>query len=297
MNEPITTTLLWVGLGLLAALANTGSPLVQEKFKGDAFSVAIWVKIGAVVLTLPFVIYFGLPTEPKFYLFAAISGVIWAISDVIYFRAVADVGAGVVSRLIPSAVLFSFLIWFLINPDLLSKYIDNPIQGGGILLVICCATFFAMNLKSCPISMRGFQLVWFVILAASIGPLVEKISLGDTPKPQMPFAFVFVQALMMIGMWGIYATIKKPIDRSVFMLKSSWKTGLLISLFTTTALCLRFTALQYVEHPALLSVLLFTDAFWIILYYRLTKRQDNSKIWAGLGLVGCAASLVLIKSF
>lgn len=297
MNEPLTTTLLWVVLGLLAAMVNTGSPLVQEKFKGDPFAVSVWVKVGAVFLTIPFVIYYGLPTEPKFYLFAAMSGAIWAISDVIYFRAVADVGAGVVSRLVPSAVLFSFLIWFLINPDLFDKYLDSPWQGGGILLVICLATFFAMNLKSCPVSMRGFQLVWFVILAASIAPLIEKISLGDTPKPQMPFAFVFVQALIMIGFWGIYAAIRKPISRATFVLKSSWRTGLLISFFTTTALCLRFTALQYVEHPALLSVLLFTDALWIILYYRLTKREDNSKIWAGLGLVGCAASLVLIKSF
>lgn len=288
---------LWIILGLLAALANTGSPLVQEKFKGNAFSVAIWVKIGAVLLTLPFVIYFGLPKNPNFYIFAAISGLIWSISDVIYFRTVSEVGAGVVSRLLPSAVLLSFLGWFAFDPSLLSKYIDNPIQGAAVLAIICAASFFAMNMKSCPITMQGFKLIWFVILAAAIGPLVEKVSMGDTPKAQTPFAFVFVQALMMLGFWGLFAIIKRPVTRATFILKSSWKTGLLISIFTTTALCLRFTALQYVEHPALLSVLLFTDALWIVLYYRLTGRKDDSKIWAGLGIVGCAAALVLLKSF
>jgi len=288
---------LWIILGLLAALVNTGSPLVQEKFKGDAFSVAIWVKVGAVMLTFPFVVYYGLPSNPNFYIFAAISGVIWSISDVIYFKTVSDVGAGVVSRLLPSAVLLSFVAWFAFDPSLLTKYLENPVQGFGALAIICAASFFAMNLKSCPITMQGFKLIWFVILAAAIGPLVEKISMGNTPKAQTPFAFVFIQAIMMLGFWGIFAMVKRPVTRSTFALKSSWKTGLLISIFTTTALCLRFTALQYVEHPALLSVLLFTDALWILLYYRLTNRKDDSKIWAGLGIVGCAAALVLVKSF
>lgn len=293
----MTDHILWVVLGLLAAFANTGSPLVQERMKGDPFSVAVWIKIGTVALTFPFVLFFGLPDNPNFYIFAAISGLIWSVSDVIYFRAVSAVGAGVVSRLLPSAVLLSFIGWFAFDPALLDKYLANPVQGGAAFAVICAASFFAMNLKSCPLSANGFRLIWFVILAAAIGPLVEKISMGDTPKAQTPFAFVFIQAAIMLGFWAIYSLIKRPVTRSVFLLPSSCKTGLIISVFTTTALCLRFAALQYVEHPAFLSVLLFTDALWIILYYRLTGREDRSKVWAGLGIVGCAMLLVLVKSF
>lgn len=292
----MTDDLLWISLGLLAALASTGIPLVQEKHKGHPFSVAVWIKIGVVCLTLPFVVYFGLPDNPNFYIFAAISGLIWSISDVIYFRTVSEVGAGVVSRLLPSAILLSFLGWFLFDPALLTKYITNPLQGFGALAVICAASFFAMNLKSCPVSAKGFKRIWFVILAAAIGPLVEKVSMGNTPKAQTPFAFVLIQALMMLGFWGLFALIKRPCSMAVFRDVTSWKTGLLISIFVTFALCLRFTALQYVEHPAFLSVLLFTDALWIIAYYRLTGRRDDSKVWAGLGIVGCAAALVLVKS-
>lgn len=289
-------SLIWVPLGLLAAFASIGIPLVQEKFNGHPFCVAVWIKIGVVFLTLPFVMYFGLPDNPNFYLFAGISGLIWSVSDVIYFRTVSEVGAGVVSRLLPSAILLSFLGWFFFDPSLLTKYIENPLQGYGALAIICAASFFAMNLKSCPVSAQGFKRIWFVILAAAIGPLVEKVSMGNTPKAQTPFAFVMVQALMMLGFWGIFALIKRPCSRAVFRAPSSWKTGLFISIFVTIALILRFTALQYVEHPAFLSVLLFTDALWILAYYRLTGRKDDSKVWAGLGIVGCAAALVLVKS-
>lgn len=288
---------IWIGLGILAAIVSSAIPLVQEKHKGNPFAVAIWVKIGVAIFTLPLVLYFGLPADPHFYIFAALSAAIWSVSDVIYYRSVSEVGAGVVSRVLPSAAILSFVVWFIINPDQLQKYQQNPIQGGLIFLIIIVASALAMLMKKCPVSWRGLQLVWFVLFAAAIGPLVEKISMGDTPKLQAPFAMTFIQAVMMLGFWAMFAVIKRPIAISTFMLPTSWKTGLMISTFMTVVLCARFAALQYVEHPAFLSVILFTDALWILLYYRLIGRQDNSKIWAGLGIVGCAAALVLVKSF
>jgi hypothetical protein len=293
----MTDHFIWISLGIIAAIVSSGIPLVQEKHKGNPFAVAIWVKIGVALLTLPFVMYLGLPDNPRFYIFAGLSAAIWSISDVIYYRSVSEVGAGVVSRVLPSAAILSFLVWFVINPDQLQKYLDNPVQGGLIFLIIIAASLLAMLMKKCPVSWRGLQLVWFVLLAAAIGPLVEKISMGDEPSIKAPFAMTFIQAVMMLGFWAIFAAVKRPITFKTFTLPTSWKTGLMISTFMTVVLCSRFAALQYVEHPAFLSVILFTDSLWILLYYRLIGRNDGSKIWAGLGIVGCAAALVLVKSF
>jgi hypothetical protein len=55
-------------------------------------------------------------------------------------------------------------------------------------------------------------------------------------------------------------------------------------------------ALQTAEHPAYLSVILFTDALWIVLIHRVTGRRDSSNIWAGLGIVACAVALIVVKS-
>lgn len=100
----------------------------------------------------------------------------------------------------------------------------------------------------------------------------------------------------MLMMWSVFALIKKPVTRQIFFAKESVKGGIAIGIVATIKLGLKFQALIYCDHPALLSVILFTDALWIILYYKLTGREDHSKIWAGLGLVGCAAALVLVKS-
>ena len=221
---------------------------------------------------------------------------LWCICDVIYFRAVPVVGAGVVSRLLPSAVIISFLAWFLVDPDLLDKYIAHPLQSLIIAGIVCAATFCATLLHKCPVSWQGIRLIWFVIFAACVGPIIDKLALGYAPAKQAPFAFMCFQGLFMVGLWSIYFLIRKPIPFATLISGHSLKTGAAIGAVATLVLYLKTVALMQVEQPAYLSVLLFTDALWILLIYRLLGRKDDSNIWAGLGIVGCAVALILVKT-
>lgn len=287
---------IWIILGFAASLFNTAIPLIQEKFKGDGFAVAVWVKIAVVIISFPIALYFGFPVEPEFYVMTAVSAAIWCINDIIYYRAIPVVGAGVVSRILPASVIIAFVVWFGFEPSLLEKYLENPDQAVALVLIVLLSVFFAMALKSCPVTMKGFRLVWFVVIAAALGPLIDKLALGYAPSAKAPFAYMFTQGLFMLWFWLAYTALKKPVTKAVFFSKEAVRGGLGIGVVACIKLGLKFEALIYCDHPALLSVILFTDALWIILYYRLTGREDHSKIWAGLGLVGCAAALVLVKS-
>ncbi|OIN87822.1 MAG: hypothetical protein AUJ12_00525 [Alphaproteobacteria bacterium CG1_02_46_17] len=289
-------TPLWILLGFAASFLNTAIPLIQEKVKADGFAVAVWVKITVVVTSLPVVLYMGFPTDIGFYVMTAISGAIWCINDIIYFRTIPVVGAGVVSRILPASVILSFVVWFAFDPALLVTYLERPWQAGALFAIVLLSVSFSMMMKSCPITWKGVRMIWFVVLAAAIGPLIDKLSLGYAPAAKAPSAFMFSQGLIMLVFWASYSLIKRPVSRAVFLSKDSLKAGLSIGVVASAKLALKFQALIYCDHPALLSVILFTDALWIIFYYRLTGREDHSKIWAGLGLVGCAAALVLVKS-
>lgn len=287
---------LWIILGFAASLLNTAIPLIQEKIKADGFAVAYWVKISVVTISLPIVLYTGWPTDPGFYLITVLSAVIWCINDIIYFRTIPIVGAGVVSRILPASVVISFLVWFLFDPALLIDYLERPWQAAALASIVLLSAFFSVMMKSCPVTWQGIRMIWFVVLAAAIGPLIDKLSLGYAPAAEAPFAFMFAQGAIMLIFWSIYGFIRKPLRRDIFFSRASLTCGLSIGVVASVKLMLKFVALIHCEHPALLSVILFTDALWIIFYYRLTGRQDHSKIWAGLGLVGCAAALVLVKS-
>lgn len=287
---------LWALLGLSAAFLSTAIPLIQERMKADGFAVAFWVKAAAVLLSLPFALYFGLPSDWKFYAVISVTALLWCVSDVLYFRGVAQVGAGIVSRLLPSAVLISFVVWFLIRPELLQQYAAHPLPAAAMALIIVLATLFATLLHRDPVSWQGVRLVWFVIFAACVGPIIEKLSLGYAPAREAPFGFMFAQGSIMLALWLIYYLIRKPIPYSVLMSKQSLVTGAAIGSIGTAVLYLKTTALMMTEHPAYLSVLLFTDALWILLVYRVTGRKDDSNVWAGLGIVFCAIALILVKT-
>jgi hypothetical protein len=100
----------------------------------------------------------------------------------------------------------------------------------------------------------------------------------------------------MLGFWWIYFVIRRPISARELLSRRSVRTGMSIGAVATGVLYLKTAAMVHVEQPAFLSVLLFTDALWILLIYRLTGRHDPSNIWAGLGIVGCAVALILVKS-
>lgn len=287
---------LWVPYGLGAVLVSTAVPLMQEKLNANSFALAFWNKVFTATLMLPFVIIHGLPDKPVYYAALAVSASLWAIADVLYFRALPIVGAGVISRLLPSATIITFLLWFLFDPALFDKYLSDPAKSLMVTAVILGSSYFAFRLKKCEVSMQAVRLVWFVIFAASIGPIVNKILIGAVPTSQGVFAFVFIQALIMITFWSVFYTIKKPVARNVLISKQSIKTGLVVGVLSGSGVALKTFALLNVEHPAYLSVVLFMDAVLILAYHRFTGRKDKSDIASGLGIVACAVALVILKS-
>jgi hypothetical protein len=287
---------IWAFYAFAAAFAATAVPLLQERFKADGFALAFWTKVFVVLLMAPFVIHHGLPTGWTFYFWMAATGVLYCISDVIYFRAIPIVGSGVMTRLLPASVMITFVLWLAIDPSLVKQYFANPFQGAAIIVILLCFVFFASSLKKCPVSWDAIKRVWYVIFAACIGPAMNKLGLGAAPQGQAVYAFIFVQGLFMVSFWGLYFLFRKPIAPKVMLARHSVQTGLILGVVLAVVLFCKNTSLLLADNPAYITVIHFTDALWVQVIYRLTGRQDKSNIWAGLGIVACAMLLVLVKS-
>ncbi len=289
---------LWPLWALCAAFLSALVPLIQERKPVSGYAVALWSKIILVTLLTPIVVFFvDLPKDPLFYVSCFISALIWSICDVIYFRAVPIVGAGVVSRLIPASVLLTFVGWFVIEPSLMRTYLETPLQFTFLSMIILGAVACAVMLKNCPVTLDGFKRIWFVIFAASVGTMIDKLILGTSPAKMGPFAFAFIQGSFMVLLWCGWALLRKPIPLKEFFAPTTLRTTLPIAICATLVVLLKFYALKGADHPALVSVIFFTDAVWILMFYRFLNRREDAQIWAGLGLVACAVLLILVKSF
>lgn len=287
---------LWAFYAFAASLTVTAIPLLQEKMRINGFALAFLIKVATAIIMLPFVLRYGLPQNPEFYAYLFATAILYSISDVIYFRSVPEIGAGVMTRLLPATVVITFIAWFFIDPALLQKYLSKPVESAAISGCILLSIYFAMRLKKCSASWHGAKKISFVLFAASVGPIFQKLTLGQAAAGQAVYGYVFIQAIMMIFCWSLYAYFKKPINIHSLIVPKTALTGIVIGAFSACAVVLKSFAYIHAEHPAYIPIILFTDTIWVILIHRLIGRQDNSDVTAGLGIVACAAALVFLKS-
>lgn len=287
---------LWIPFALLCAASSALVLLIPERVKGDGFAIAFWNKAAAMIFMIPLVLWAGLPGQWEFYALVAAQAMLWVVSDVIFFRAIPVVGAGVVSRLLPGTVIVTFCLWFLFDPSLLSEYINTPVRSILVCIALCGSVYFAMRLKRDPISWEAVRMIWFVLFAAIVGPLMYKMVTAHTTIEQGPFAFVLFESFVMVSVWCVYYSIKKPIPASVLFSKQSLQGGAMIGAAMCVVSLSKFAAMHYVDNPGLVPAVKYLDAIIIMAYYRAIGRTEKADVLAGLGIVGCAAAIIVLKS-
>jgi hypothetical protein len=288
--------LTWACWGLASAVLAAFMMLLQERLKVEGFALALWCKVACVIVTLPFVIVYGLPADPRFYAWISLQALIFAISDVVFFRHLPDIGAGVISRVLPGTVILGFFLWFAVEPDDIRLYLEQPVIAGLICAVLSGATFFAMRLKRCAVSMRAVRVLWFVIFAATVGPLLAKITTRYAGIGQGAFGFTFSEALMMICMWLVYIAVRRPVSFSSLVQWDTVRKSLLIGIVTASLVCVFVASYYYIDNPGYISALQLVSAVIILAVHRRMGKRDDSDVAAGFGIVACAMALIVLKA-
>lgn len=287
---------MWAIFGLATAIFSAAMMLMQEHYKVNGYALPFWIKVACVLVSIPFMLMNGIPAHPLFYFYLGLSAVLYAISDVVFFSAIPKTSAGSVSRLVPSAGVIGFLLWFLIDPELFFKYMESPFIAGGIFITLCLFAFFAFRLKKCNVSMRTLRDVWFVIFAATSGPILTKMITYYADMEQARYAYICFQSLMMMSLWMVYMYLRRPVPFSVFFARGTWQKGLMIGVVAAGMLLTKFTSYYYVDNPAYIPAMIALDAVIILFYYKMRGMKIEGDVLSGLGIVGCAVSLIILKA-
>lgn len=288
---------LWAVYSLAAAILIATIPLVQEKYKADGAALALWAKVFLTGLVIPFTLHYGMPTDPKFYLYVGITCVIYAVSDVVYYRAVPHIGSGLMTRLLPASVVITFVLWFVADPGSIHAYLANPAKAVAIIAILALFMLCTAKIRKCTISWDGVRMIWPVIAAASIGPVFTKLSFNHADLTVGPYAYILVQSVLMALFFTTYLGIRKPTPRAELFSRRALGAGLWVSVVSMISGLLKFKAIQIVDNPAFVSMVLFTDALWVLLVYRMIGKREKANIVAGLGIVLCAVLVVLVKNW
>lgn len=287
---------LWALFGGAAAVFSAAMMLTQEKLKVNAYAVAFWVKMMCAIVSLPFVVYFGPATDPWFFIYLGMTAIIYAISDVFFYTGVTKTGAGAVARLIPVSSVFGFGLWFIVDPALFVKYAASPIIFGLIFLTFCVFAYFAFRLKKCEITVETLKTIWFVLLAATIGPIFTKLAAGHAPREIAVFSYVFFQALMMMSLWLGWLALRRPVPVIAVFNKRAAMGGMAVGAVSAIMVLTKFASFTYVDNPAYIPAIIALDSVLILGFYRLFGWKIEGDIKSGLAVVGCVVVLIVLKA-
>ena len=290
----------WVILAFIVALAQAGLVLTNERFQVRPIHLLWWMRLISALALAPAAWFVPWPTDGHYYLYVALSGLVFAYTDLYVIGLAARSGAGVVTRLEPLIVGATFLLWTAMMPSLAMKYLHEPIHTVGIVLALLGGTFFALRLRHCVVSRAALRTFMPVIVLSAIGIVFGKLAMNHTTPKEGAFYYTFLQACLV---WVIYtvAMVLPAVRRRIpdLGLESSMRdrrallAGLAAGFFWLIATPVKWLAIAHVENPAYVSLIGMTQPFWVLLVYRFSKRQESADIWSGLGIVACAILLVI----
>lgn len=289
----IAAMLSWVSLSLGATLSAAAMPFMQMKFQSERLSMLFWLRALMVVVSLPVLIFTGLPGDPIFYVATFITALIWSYADLSSFRASEDFGAGAVTRMIPLNVLVTFVMWVGLDPDLLYQYLDRPVRGFGIFLSLCAGVYFATRLQKTTVSRPAMRAMVPVILMSGMGVVFAKVAIDTGDSHSSVFAYIALQSLFMAGIFWALEAKWHPVPRAVFAGRVAMTAGFVMGLNTFVHMIFKSYGYRLVENPAYVSAVILTTSFWILLYYKVVKKQDAGDLKAGLMVVLSAGLMAL----
>jgi hypothetical protein len=287
--------MIWFLFALGASVTAALGMYMHQRLNGSNFASGIWLKIFAVLVAAPILLQTGLPENPLFYLLAIPAALIWCVNDIIYFKGVTTHGAALLSRLSPLGILLVFVAWFLVKPDLLQKYLDEPLRFLMICATLIFAALCASSLKRCAVSWSALKSIWFVIFASVAGSVVVKAAVDLAPDEQGVFGYVGIEAFLMLCCYAVILSVWKRDSIEEVFSPAGMKTGGIVGALLLSAVILRTYAYKNTDNPAFVNMIAMLDVLWLIILTRLSGWKDESNKIAGLGIVAAALALAFLK--
>lgn len=288
---------MWILLALLHSFTSLGFFVFADFSKLKGLPLMFWLRVFGTIFLIPVIFILPPPTNPIFYLTVIGTSLIFCYTDVKFVGLSSEKGAGLSTRLETFTVWVVFILWTLINPDLLNKYLENPIKFLGIVFSIGACCFFSLRLKNCAISWDAVKKIFPAVCLGSVGFILGKIAVNTSPINIGVWYYVLFQAGLSFVLYSIFICFDswknpekyeaKPIanKRAIFF-------GFIMSVSFLINMVVKYYAIWAVENPAYVSMIGMLSPFWVVILYKLIGRKENLDVISGLGIVLSCALLI-----
>ena len=291
----------WILFAILMTVGKAIDALINEFFQVKPIHLLFWMRTISLVLLVPFLFIFPVPTDPVFYLYLVPASFLIPYADMLYVGLTARKGAGVVTRILPLIVAMIFVMWLPFSPDLVKTYINQPLKTFGIIAAITGSIFCAMQMRHCVVSFGALKQIMPALVLWSLATILGKLGISRVESPNNIVYYLAVQSTVV---WMCYVAMMRfrvfnrwvpdmQLQSNLFD-KKAIIAGLLFGTIWLMSTGSRWFAIDNVENPAYVSVIGLTAPFIVMLVYKMTGKNEKANIWSGIGIVCCAIILAYL---
>ena len=262
--------MLWIINGLIYGFFTAVYTLFNQHYKVDGYVLGIWRGFGISVLSMPFLLFFPMPTSAYYWGLLILQGWLIGIYDSHLFFAAAKYGAGPTSRFMAITVLVTTFLWWLLTP----KEFVALLQQGNVFITLLLVLF-------------GFTFCYWQMIRTKIS--------RQTARYIMPAVFALAYylsvATFVSGCYNLKCYIqhrrniifKQKIDE-VFS-RRMWKIGGYLIGFSAALITAKTMALRAASNPGYVTALLLVAPFFVFALNRHYKIPDNVSVRAGFAMM------------
>ena len=300
----LTISYMWIVLAILAGIISAAGMLLNQYFKVPGLLLVLLSRFFTLSLLLPMAFFITWPTSPVYYAAVIVTGLTAGFADIRTYNVTAELGGGVVSRLIPLLVPVTFVTWFIFAPSQLTDYLEAPVKSLGIITALSGCVYFASRLQStCHISKDALKWMTPTILAYGLNGAMAKLALNNAPVNAGVYGYVFIQTILVIIPTAYYCFHKEkkrgkdhPDSYIPHINKKLLVAAGLASFFWVTHMASKMYAFTLIDNPAYVNAVVLLAPIWIILFYKIIGHKEEANITAGIGILISTIFLVIMTA-
>lgn len=261
--------MVWFVAGLLFALFNAGTMLVNQKYKLDGSLISGMRGVGVALIYSPAALFVPFPKSHLFWWLIVAEGLLSAFFSSRLYSASAKFGAGTTSRISMLAVPFGLVFWWIIDFAGFVGLVKTPSVLLGILASVAaiCFSFKKMSAGSGGSGAQtSYLLPAVVVLAVMMIVRKEAMAEADFASAAVyyPLCAIFISGSINLGVYAY--------SNGAGMLAAQLRThhvlagGISMAVVSSLTIFTGNLASLYVPDPAYLSALTLTSPLWIMLY-------------------------------
>ena len=269
----------------------------ESKLKVEIFIV--YRGFLAALMATPFALIYHYIFPWQFYALVIFQGITISYMDYKYFQAFHKFGAENVNSVKPLTVMITFILWLIIEPSMLGRYMANPLRSLIIISSLLVIIYAVMNYRHQKIGRESLKFIVPLLFLSSIIDTSNKVIMEYAEGHLLALTFHRVAFTgWIIGVINLFFNRQKNIKMKELIDFKNICRGSFILILVLSMVSVNF-AMHYSPNPAYTSAIMYLAVIWIMLINKFVPYSDNKKQYQNIALkwilllLGAAITLIL----